>query len=63
MEAAATWETWPKHNPVVQNIMQNFDLNEAPQLGLNLNVVPDQQEMIVDPLFPQHKKWWLSHMS
>jgi len=52
MEAAEAWDAWPEHNPVVQNIAQNFDLNEAPQLGLNLNEVPDQQETIVDPLFP-----------
>lgn len=32
--------------------MQNININEAPLLGLDLNVVPNQQEMIVDPLFP-----------
>lgn len=50
MDAIEAWEVWPDHNPVVQAI----NLNEAPQmgLGLDLNEMPNQQEMIVDPLFP-----------
>jgi hypothetical protein len=50
MEAVEAWDLWPEHNPAVQNI----NINEAPQngLGLDLNAFPDQQEMIIDPLFP-----------
>jgi len=52
MEAAEAWDAWPEHNPVVQNIALNIDINEAPQMGIDLNEAPDQEEMIVDPLFP-----------
>jgi hypothetical protein len=50
MEAVEAWDPWPEHNPVVQNI----NINEVPQNGLelDLNAFPDQQEMIIDPLFP-----------
>lgn len=43
MDAMQEWHAWPHHNPIVQNIHQ---------LELDLNVAPNQEEMIVDPLFP-----------
>ena len=52
--AIGDWDDWPNN---IQNI-PNFNLNddvEGPQ-ELDLNMQPDMQEMIVDPVFagPQH---------
>ena len=52
--AVGDWDGWPNN---IQNI-PNFNLNdgvEGPQ-ELDLNMQPDMQEMIVDPVFagPQH---------
>jgi len=42
------WNLWPDQ---VQPILP-VDLNEPLQPEINLNLAPDPQEMIVDPLFP-----------
>lgn len=48
MDAAEGGDAWPEHNPIVQNIVNN----EMSQLGLDMNLVLNQEEVIVDPLFP-----------
>jgi len=55
----AVWEGWPDN---VQEI-PNFDLNEDAENPpeLNLNEVPDMQEMIIDQVIqgPQHHEMFL----
>lgn len=47
------WDNWPDQ---VQNIPA-FNLNEDPeQPHLDLNVVPDMQEMIIDPVQVNHQQ-------